>query len=386
VLISLILPVFAHGTSWNTSRMSAWPGSDEAWAIVDGWGLIHTTNAQDWQWVCEESLGVVSSSDVLAIAPGQAIVGTSGGLKWVQDGCQSQGIPGIPEDVQITRVIQADNTHFWAAGSSTTQGGLWWCSTEGCTETEFMGTGDQRLFIRSLWQSGSRTYISVIEEQGLGCSLWVADNGQWQAAATWPAGDLDVRVLYAKDDQVLAWAQSRSDATIPALLISQDAGKTFVKGFELGNYRDPIPDLVVIQNRTFLSSYLGRTWCSEDQGQNFRDVSETAPLLRCAAQDGDRSWLCTDHFADGYDIAITTNGRQFTPVGCLDQVELATCTQESCGALYFDFVSYGGTIPGICSQESSDTGTTPSEHGCGKGSALLWLLPLSWGARGRRRG
>ncbi len=399
MLSLLISEALAHGSSYNTTRLSVvgdpLNGAGHAWAVVDGWGLIHSGDGENWEWVCEESLGVTASYDVLAWEAG-AVVATSGGLLWLEGGCAASPIGGLPDAAPVT-LLQQQGDRFLAAATGAEQAGLWDCGLEGCRETGLVGAAPARRFVRSMVADRGvegRVWASVLREEDMAAEVWRAEaGGAWERVAGaggtgWGAGS-DARVLLADGDRLLVWEQPRSDAAIPALLRSADGGRSFVRGFELGSYQDPIPTLVEIGGRTFLSSWLGRTWCAEDGGGEFREVSQEAPLLRCGAEAAGRTWVCADHFADGYDIGIADGGG-FSPMACLDQVALGTCQQQACGELYFAFSTYGGSTAGVCGQEPEDTGAEEARAcGCGgRDSGAGLLVPGLIGAgliRGRSR-
>jgi hypothetical protein len=383
----IFLPlVFAHGSAYNTTRLSVLEGSTEAWAVVEGWGLIHTLDGEKWEWICEESLGVLGSYDVLAWAPGQAIAATSSGLLLVEE-CGKTLLSGLPEGDQVGLLLgQGDS--FLVSSTGNESAGLYRCTLDGCSPV-LVGVSPNRYFVRSLVQDGDLFYASVLYEESLASELWVGHDADFVQKAAWPAGDVDIRVLAASGQDLLLWQQTRSSSETPAMLVSHDGGSTFKKSIELGSYQDPIPTLAWIGEEIFLSSYLGRTWCSGNKGDDFTEVSSTAPLIRCSDSDGlGNLWLCTDHFSDGYDIAttrISESPRRFEPVACLDQVELAACQQTACGELYFTFITFGGTTAGICNQPPLSSEPPDTSCGCGSGadSLLLLFLPLYRRSRSR---
>jgi hypothetical protein len=269
-------------------------------------------------------------------------------------------------------------------GTDADDGGFWSCTVDGCVASELTGAG---IFPKSLYTDGDRVWGTVVYEGTLASELWRTDDGEhWTRTFTWPDGDTDPRVLYADGDDVYVWARPRSDATVPGLLVSHDGGVTFTRTFETGYYTDATPGFTTLGGRLFLGSNAGaRTWVSDDDGETFTDISTDAPGVRCGDFDGEHAWACADHLADGVDVAVTTDGTYWTPIGCLETAVVAPCAEDTCAALYDAFETAGSYGGGKCDTVIGPADTPKDEEkpcGCGGGSAALILVV---GALGWRR-
>jgi hypothetical protein len=383
-MLLLLLPdVLAHGATYYTSRISA-SEDGHVWALVDGWGVLHSTDGVTWDWICEEGLGVTAVYDLQALEGGGLLVGTSEGLHRFGASCGTESLAGLPELAQVGELQQVGSQIF-AAVAAPSEAGVWACDQTTCRPTSLVGPAGSRLFAKSLLADEKNLWATVVHEDDLASELYVSINGSWELRSAWPDGSLDLRLLHVEGDRVLAWAQPRSSSVVPALYLSTDGGRSFHSTLETGGWQDPIPGLAVVGEQIFLSSYLGRTWRSTDGGENWKEVSSDAPLLRCWTKVGDEVWVCTDHFADGFDVGRTRDGKSWEALACMEQAELAPCTEDTCATLYDTFSSYGGTARGICGQQE-DSGEKPEKScGCTGDAAALWL-PLLLSLRRRRTG
>lgn len=384
ILLSLLMSdALAHGSSYYTTRLSA-SADGHVWALVDGWGVLHSTEGSAWEWICEEGLGVTAVYDLEALEEGGLMVGTSDGIRLYGTTCGTQALSGLPELAQVGELEQL-GSQFFAAVAAPGAAGVWACDLSSCSPTSLVGLEGDRLFSKSLLADGNALWTTVVHEADLASELYRYTNGAWELRAAWADGSLDLRLLHVDGDRVLAWAQPRSSSVVPSLYLSTDGGRSFRSTLETGGWQDPIPGMAVVGEQIFLSSYLGRTWRSTDGGESWTEVSSEAPLVRCWTTVGDEVWACTDHFADGFDVGRTRDGRFWEAMACMEQSELGACTESTCSALYQTFTTFGGTALGICGQQEDSTEKPEKTCGCGSASsALLLPLLLSVGLRRRR--
>ncbi len=373
LLLALLPDALAHGATYYTSQLSA-SSDGHVWALVDGWGVLHSTDGTAWEWICEEGLGVTAVYDLQAVEGGGLLVGTSEGIHLFQSSCGTETLSGLPEQAQVGELQQLGSQTF-ASVAAPTAAGVWSCDLSTCTPTSLVGAEGERLFAKSLKSDGENLWATVVHEQDLASELYLFSGGSWELRSAWPDGSLDLRLLHVDGDRVLAWAQPRSSSVVPALYLSTDGGRNFHSSFETGGWQDPIPGVAVVGEQIFLSSYLGRTWRSKDGGENWTEVSADAPLVRCSTQVGDEVWACTDHFSDGFDVGRTRDGKTWEPLACMEQSDLSSCTESTCGSLYLTFTTYGGTMQGICGQQEDSGEKPPESCGC-SGASSAWLLPF----------
>lgn len=372
-------PAFAHGDRFSLSTLSIAPDApDTWWGNANGWGVVHTTDAgANWVWQCEEGLGTQSVNDVLAWDGGTALLATADGAWLVGPSCTVSALPGLPADGVVTELARGASVAF-AAVYSEGAGGVYRCDpADGCVATSLQG-----LYIKSIRASadGGKVWATTVEPASLAAALWVSDDGDsFTVVQEWPAGDVDVRVLHADAERLLVWRLPRSDAAVPTLLFSADGGGSFVDVHSDGTYTDPVPGLVVSGNNVWLGSELGRTWRSVDGGRHFFESSETDPAVRCGDTQGAQVLACTDHFADGFDIAVWQGGSDWEPRGCLDSAVPESCAADTCGMYQDAFVSAGAFGGGLCYAEPDPPA------GCGAAQNALVLPLLFLGARRRKR-
>jgi MYXO-CTERM domain-containing protein len=220
-------------------------------------------------------------------------------------------------------------------------GGVYRCDDEGCAAS---GLARDGLFPKSIVRDGGVRWVSTVDADTLAARLFrSADGARWEevrppaGGALWPEGDVDVRMLHARGEVLLAWARTRVDGDTPRLLRSEDAGRSWGAVLSYGSWQDAAAALSVAGDGSLLlGSYRGaRTWRSRDGGRTWEDASAELPAVRCAAsgpdgEGGTRAYVCADHLADGLDVAAEVEG-VWTPVGCLEQAEPAACAQDACG-------------------------------------------------------
>jgi hypothetical protein len=281
-------------------------------------------------------------------------------------------------------------------GDEASLGGLYLCDDSACTPTALLA---ENWFPKSLFVDGTTLWATVVDTTTLAATLWRIDGGADPAAASlelssfeavheWPLGDSDPRVYFASGERVDLWVRPRSGESAPSYQQSFDGGASFEATFETGYYSDPVPGVLIRDagGTILLGSYYGaRTWRSIDAGQSFEEVSAEVPALRCGldlapGSASGRSLICADHLADGFDVAATDDGSNFTAVACFEEVVAADCAAETCDGAYEAWsaaAAYGGGECGVdtASDDSGDTGKAEPECGCANGASSS-LLPM----------
>lgn len=366
-MLSLVLLAGAHSLSYGTQTVAISPDDpSEVWSLVDGWGLIYTEDGgEQWTYVCEEALAVLSINALLPMGGGVAWLGTSGGIYAYGADCGATLI-GMA-DAQITALAYSgDGVLVGAIGAQ--HGGVYTCDEAGCAPTTLMGWGTSRVFVKAMFQDGARVWVSLVREESLSSELWKIEAGELSQVATWPAGDVDVRVMYAQGEHLLAWSQPRSSSDTPGLLVSTDGGASFTLTFSHGLATDPLPGLAVYKGRILLGNNIGQTWYSDDQGYTFTEATGALPAIRCGTTGAHQTWLCVDHWSDRADLMVWDE-QGWHPRACLEQAELPACHDEACLTSYQSFMELGATGGGAC-----EAPTPIDDPGCG-GSGVV-LLPL----------
>jgi hypothetical protein len=391
-LVPFVPSVRAHSDTFELFTLSANPAEpDELWGVVDGWGLVHSTDGGgEWGWLCEEAIGSTSVYDVLAWRPNVALVGTVDGLIRVGEDCTGTSVGDLPEGFVLRLARRHDEALVALIGPES--GGVYRCDDDACVATSLVGPG---YYPKSLWVDGDTAWVTVVHtgaEDGLRAELWRSDDGAvFSEVHAWPDGDVDPRVIHAAGDTVYAWLRPRSDAAVPGFARSTDGGTTFTTTFTTGYYTDSTPGVLVLDGgaTVLVGSRAGaRTWVSRDGGASFEEQSLDLPALKCGLSLPGRGLVCSDHLVDGFDVAETADGVAFTPVLCLEEVEAAACAEAACEAAADAWRAAAATGGGRCAAPE-DSGAAPEPDPCGCASAGMAdaLLPLlaGWVAGLRRR-
>ncbi len=402
----------AHGTAFGAVALAPDPvDPDTAWAVVEGWGLALTRDGgATWAWHCEESLVTAGAEpqpvlSVLARAPGsegasRAWVGTRTGLLAVDSACGVAAVPGLPDGAYVAAMGAMDDGAALVLATGPVGGGAYRCDDTGCAPGGLVRDG---LFPKSLVRArgDGAWWATTVDEDTLAARLWTSADGRtWEelpgegGGALWPDGDVDPRVLEVDGARMLVWARTRADGDVPRLLRTTDGGRTWRAALTHGAWQDPAPGFLRVGDVRWLGSVRGaRTWRSTDDGATWEDVSLEAPAVRCGAtgpglDGGTRAWLCADHIADGYDVALQVGQGDegaWTPVGCLQEALAPACAAPVCD-VYAPLYAEAGALGG--SECALDPVAPPEGCGCASGGratplAAAWIAVAA--ARRRRR-
>lgn len=376
-MLALLPLALAHGDAFEVVALST-AGPDVVWAVVSGWGAVHTTDGgATWTWTCEEVFGDGEVEDALALGDGGAWVAWRDGLFRVAEGGDPVAVPGLPEGTWPTRLLaRGDGVLAFARGAD--EGGAWACDADGCVATEGVGAG---LFPKSAVADGGRAWTTVTEETTLAAALWRSDDGRtWTTAARWPDGDLDPYVLSADGDTLIVWLRPRG-AGEPVLTRSTDGGATWTDVLALGDADDAPPGLLALgDGPIYVGSATGmRTWRSEDRGATWTETSLETPAIGCGAWDGERGWACAERIGDGFDLAVTRDGIDWTPAACLESATARDAEVCDADAFRAAALAWGdGRCDDVVAAPAAD-----ETRGCGCGSegATAILVPLLWVGR-----
>lgn len=363
----------AHGDRFGTSALSVVPGEpDVVWGVAGGWGLVRTVDGgASWAWWCEEGLDGRGVSAVLAESADAAWVGTDAGLVRVE-GCEVTAVAGAERPV--VALARADGA-VWAVLRGETGGETVRCDASGCVAD---GPAAEGWSPKSLRGDGDTLWLTATWVEDRSGELWRRADGRWEKVLDRPAGADDLVVLHADGERLLAWELSRDPEAPPRLLLSTDGGVSFAERFSGGSYADPPPGLVVLPDGfgMYLGTDVGRTWYSPDRGWTWAEVSGSAPVIRCGAGDGTVRYACTDHWADGHDVARLEPGAPWLAAGCLDEVGLEPCVADTCADYLPALAEAGAYGGGQCLPEPEP------EPGCGGVAVVLVAaLPLGWRRR-----
>lgn len=370
-VLIVALPVLAHGTIYATTGLVAAPDDpEELWALAGGWGLLHSTDgAASWEWRCEEGLGVATLYAVDSLGPGEVVLGTSAGLvRW--DGAPTVA-SGLPADAQVGGVRRLGGAVLADVVSVEEADGLYRCVADACSPTALVSDG---LYVQSIAVGEAGAWVVVRESEQLHSTLWrSADGEDWTLVADWGEGADSRSILAVEGEQLWLWAQPRDPDGLPWMERSDDGGATQIRVWTSEDATSDVPVLSLIEGQVLFSNALGRTWRSPDHGATWIDVSETMPLLRCAAQVGEERWICADHFADGFDVARLDGPEAWTALGCMDEAAVADPACEAYAEAYVEAGLYGG---GECDASWAPGEEAPGDCGCGGGGAAGLLLGL----------
>jgi hypothetical protein len=393
-LLTIWTDAQAHGGGFDIRALSVNPAdTQQLWAVVTGWGLMRSPDGGgSWGWLCEEALGVDEVYDVMALEDGSALVGTSDGL-WHLDGCDSQRLPEMSTDTQVTRVLRAPDGAALAIGLGLDVGSIWRCTADGCAVSELSG---DEIFPKSLsCDRAGDCYATTVLEGSLAASLLrSSDQGRsWEGLASWPDGTIDPRVLYNAGDLVLVWERPREEgAAEPVISRSIDGGQSFESVLVAGYSSDTTMGLVLVPQSGELvvsSPVSARTWRSRDDGRSWEETSTWAPTVACGEWSDEATWACADHLAEGIDAAYTEDGLSWYPIACLEEAVPDACAEEVCAGLYEAYyvaaTQYGTGRCDIVLEAPAEE-VSKEDEGCrGCAGAPFVLPPLLWGIPRRRR-
>ena len=392
--LGLVGDAQAHGSRFGLSALSIAPDDpDMWWANANGWGIVYTADAgESWTWRCEEGIGTRNVYDLVALGGSRALLATAEGLLVIGgdldpagDSCTSNVVPGLPEGAFVTDIAESD-AGFYAAVYADGSGALYRCDPElsGCAPT-----GLQGLYVKSVVVGSDPEVVYAItaDPVTLAERLWMStEPDAFTAVSDWPDGDVDLRILAVNADRLWLWRIPRSDAGVPTLLYSGDAGSSFSEVFSDGLYTDPVPGFALAGDDAWLGSDVGRTWRSIDGGRQFFDVSEDEPAVRCSAYSDGILLVCADHFGDGFDVGRWGGGQRWSGAGCLDSAVTDACEAETCDLYHDAFVAAGEFGGGECHSRPVEPGA-PCGCGGSAGLAVVATLPLTaaWSRRRRRQ-
>ena len=374
----LLAPMaFAHSTAFGPTKLRALPENpDELWAVAEGWGVLHSSDGgAGWVWLCEESLATTTVYDVLPWADNEALVATATGVLHVGADCSTRALEGLPAGFVL--VMERWGTRAVVGWIGDGVGGLYTCDGDSCAATDVVG---DYYFPKSLYADGEVLWTTIIHTDTLDAQLLRLDTESTSLIQDFPEGDTDPRVVFAEGDNVHLWVRPRTAAWTPEYRRSTDRGASFVSTFSTGYYTDPAPGVVVRDagKEILVGSYYGaRTWRSTDSGASFTEVSETVPAVKCGVALGERTLICADHLADGFDIAVSTDGTDFSPLACFEEVRPAACAAETCDDALVAWESAGAYGGGQCDAEADSANDDDPEPECECGGAsIIFALPL----------
>lgn len=388
----------AHNAEYSLAAVSMAPDAPaEIWAVSQGWGVIHSEDGGvSWAWLCDEGLsgGGGSFYDVEALGGGKALVAGTVGLFRVDPGCDGVAdaacvrteLTGLP-DSSYAGLIRRFGDQFLVSvygtnDDGTDLNGAFLCTDTACAATSLTGPD---LYVKSFTVDGATVWATTVTAESLAAGLWrSADGTTWEPVASWPAGSPDMRVLDARGDRLLVWAQTRNDLAPPGLQRSTDGGATWTEVVAFGYFTDQVPPVVRVGGSgiLLLGNNTLHVFQSIDDGATWTDINDIhpeVPSLRCVSDDG--GLVCGDHFADGYDLARVV-GITFDAFACMDEAALDPALADVCEPYYDDFTDKGALGGGECEAD-----LTPVESGgCGGGGAdTAGLVVVGLGALGRRR-
>ncbi len=352
----------------------------ELWMLSEGWGVLHSSDAgESWAWICEEAIGTEAVYDVQAWSDGTALIGSREGMVLIDGSCTVTPYTGLDGGFVLRAERWQDRAVALWVGDGV--GGVFTCDDFDCVATSLHGAG---YFPKTAFVDGDTLYVTLVHTDTLAAELYATTDGlSWEARYSWPLGDTDPRLLWASGDTVYLWTKPRTDAGIPAFHRSIDGGRSFEASFETGYYTDAAPGVLVRDGgeTVLLGSYYGaRTWKSIDGGLSFEERSTDLPAVRCGLDLGGTSYACGDHLADGFDLAVTTDGENFTPRSCIEEALPAECAEAACNPYVDAWVSAGAYGGGQCDVEADTGSPAPpgDECGCNSGNAVPLLLLAYW--------
>lgn len=387
-----------HGNSFAVTAVSEAPDGD-LWYVSLGWGAFQQGADGEFLYTCDEAVGSSAMTDVQALGGGEALLASYDGLLLYDEACGLSVVPGLPEGDFPTELVRLGDEVYAAVEHADPEAdmGVYRCRPSGCEATSLVGP---EVWPKSLVTDGSALWVTLTAPD-LSAALWRSADGQaWEQVQSWPPASPIPKLLAARGDRLFLWWQTREDDGVNQLERSEDGGSTWTEVLEAGAKADDVPAMVELGGGAgwLLGNSTLRLFQSFDDGQSWVDANAAHlehPAIRCASDDG--RWACTDHFADGFDLARVA-GFSLVPVTCMDLSTPDTCVGETCDATWTalaDFGSYGG---GRCTfeewsaaVEALDGGAGAGGGGCGAGgcggdaSAALLLLGGALAGAGRTR-
>lgn len=386
-MLLLALPAFAHGTIYATSSLSGSPTDPtELWSLAGGWGLLHSDDAgATWSWWCEEAIGAGTLYSAAAVGDGTVVIGSNTGLfRFTVDGTLTP-MTGLPDDAQVGTVRVYGDAVLADVVSVTDVDGLYVCRDLVCTPTTLVEDGR---YVESIVVDGGTAWVMTRFASTLHSMLYRSDDGAtWSLVHDWDEDSESRLLLDVHGDRLWSWAQPRDPEALPWLETSADGGVTTTQSYLSTNPTSEIPGMAEVDGVEVLSDNLGNTFESDDEGATWTDHTDILPLIRCVAYIDGATWICADHFTDGFDFATLDAPDAWTAHGCMDTAAVGDALCESYHDAYLDAGAYGG---GECDASySPPVAEAPGGCGCGGGAdsagvAGLWGLGVLRGWRRRR--
>lgn len=386
-----------HGNSFTVTAISEAPDG-ELWYVSLGWGAFQQGADGEFLYTCDEAVGSSAMTDVLALGGGEALLASYDGLLHYDADCGLGLVPGLPDGDFPTELVRLGDAVYAAVEHADPEAdmGVYRCSPDGCEATPLVGP---EVWPKSLVTDGTTLWVTLTAPD-LSAALWRSADGEaWEQVRSWPAGSDIPELLAVRGEHIFLWWQTREEEGTNRLERSDDAGGSWANVLEAGAKTDEVPAMVELGAGAgwLLGNSTLRLYQSFDDGLTWVDANAAHlehPAIRCASDDG--RWACTDHFADGYDLA-RVSGFSLVPVTCMDRSAPAGCVDGGCDATWTalaDFGSYGG---GRCTWDewaAAVEAADPAldEGGCGGcggadggDAAALALFALAGALAGGRR-
>lgn len=349
----------AHGRPPLLRALARSPADPDTLIGQATWGFaISHDDGASWRWSCAAALGVDARNEdpQVRIAPDGAILaGTFSGLLRSEDG----GCSWIPPEPELERryiptlEIAADGTGLLVASRTGARDTLY-RTTDGGRSWTAIGEVFEDVLVASLLLVPGRPelvyaggYLPLREGQPRAAFALRSEDG----GASWQPFELqdlqegerqltvlgldpgDPAVLYG---QVLHF---NGDTAPERIVRSPDGGETWETVHQL-----PFLGGLVVRadGAVVVGSRLGGLYYSAD-GLSFETVDD-AVAVSCLMDDGDRVWMCADEAMAGAAIARSSDGRAFTPlaelrdIDTLESCPLCTAVGEVCPAWEADVI------------------------------------------------
>ncbi|HEX9297528.1 MAG TPA: hypothetical protein VF881_16915 [Polyangiaceae bacterium] len=370
----------ANGRYPLANQLATDPRDPAHLALLATFGLVHTTDGQHWQWICEQAVGYVDDYEpaVTIGDDGAVIVGGSQGVSRSRDGCGWSSVAPAPQievfdldrdRVKAGRIVAVGRAPMQTTSSlfeSLDSGAMWTplgnpLANGFIVETVALTPANsQRIYVAgrdTVAQQGALersddggmhwTRLSIDLQGGTVAFLAAVDPTNADRVYV-RAGDGSVDNLFVSEDGGMQW---KSIFTAPGGLLgfalSPDGASVAVGGPDVGIHVASAADYMFNQMNVAGATCL--TWT-------------TAGLYACAKEaiDGFTVALSNDQ---GNSFEVLLSLPDITPLGC----QAGTPTGDRCAAVWPSVATLIGADPGSIDAgavpESGTEGGAPSEAG-----------------------
>ena len=420
VLASLFIAEGAHanGRIPEANQLVVLPSDPDYLVLRTSFGvLVSADRGKTWDWICETAYGIDpkgSEDPSVGLVQGRTIVaGTFNGLRTTSGGCSWPLNVDLGTTFVVDVATEATASNIVALSNKGVQDGGYdshlFRSVDGAKSWGSLFTFDPTLVLDTVEVARSnpaRIYVTAKKFGAQTEFFFLASSDGGKSFQSYPVavdtgenGSYVCGVDPQNPDRVYVrtLAFDKKGVVGSRLLVSDDAGKTFVERWRGG----PLLGFSLSQDGTkaYLGAYPGGLAVLDTQ--TFVATQRQSYPIKCLTTVLDRLYACTDKFNGGFILGVSTDdATSFTPVfqltdvrgplSCASATDTAKCNAEwpqLKATLGIDAGEDAGTPPPVTPPPAaSGCGcTTTNVEGAGAGALASFAVALAIVMRRRRR-